>query len=196
MVPESRNDSFNIQPDFCIIFALALLIVPVRWVLGWLIAVLFHEACHYIAICLFNVPVYRISVSITGVNMQTGEMTAFQEIICALAGPLGGFLLLFFLRMFPYVSLCAFGQSVFNLLPIYPLDGGRVITGIFVMLFGVEKGAQIGRIISVSFSVLLGCICVIASSQLSLGVMPVILVIFLIVRTVKIPCKDKKLIVQ
>ena len=196
MVRAFHNSRFNIQPSFLITFAFALLIIPVRWVFGWFIAVSFHEICHYIAICLFDIPVYRISISASGAKMQTGEMSAFQETFCALAGPLGSFVLLAFLHMFPYMSLCALAQSIFNLLPIYPLDGGRVTTGILALLFGCDKGIKIGKIISASFSVLLAFVCIVISIYMKFGITTFIFGILLIVRIVKIPCKERKQIVQ
>lgn len=196
MMAMFRNERVTIQPQFCIVLAFALLVVPVRWILGWFGAVIFHEVCHYVTIRLFGVPVYHICISTLGVNMQTGEMSTFQEIICALAGPLGGFILLLLLHKCPYISLCALGQSVFNLLPIYPLDGGRAITGILILLFGNKTGLAIRKIISVFLSSFLAYVSLIISLRFSLGLAPVVLAIYVIIRIVKIPCKERKLIVQ
>lgn len=50
-----------------------------------------------------------------------------RELICALAGPLGSLALLCFLRIWPQAAICGSIQGTFNLLPLYPLDGGRVL---------------------------------------------------------------------
>ncbi len=52
--------------------------------------------------------------------------------------------------------------GVINLLPIFPLDGGRIITCILSDRFGVNKGEKIARIISFIFAVALFALFVIS----------------------------------
>ncbi len=196
MVRTFQSERLTIQPGYFILIALALLIIPVRWVVGWFGAVFFHEFCHYIALRAYKVSVFQIKIGIGGVNMQTGEMTVLQEVICALAGPLGSLLLLFLLHVYPYVSLCALAQSLFNLMPIYPMDGGRVITGICVGLIGEKKGILLSNTISGIFLALLFCVSLHLSLHYRLGILPIIISLIIITRVVKIPCKVRQLIVQ
>jgi membrane-associated protease RseP (regulator of RpoE activity) len=122
-----RVNTVTITPGFLIQLAAAILLLPVNWVIGWLLAAAFHEFCHYIALCYNGVRVFSIKIGFSGAIIETEHMQPKQELFSALAGPLGGFLLLIFLQIFPRIAICAFIQSLFNLLPIYPFDGGRAI---------------------------------------------------------------------
>lgn len=60
-------------------------------------------------------------------QIHTGDMSPAEAVICALSGPLGGLLLTLTIGYLPRLALCALVQSIFNLLPFYPLDGGRAL---------------------------------------------------------------------
>ena len=112
-----------------IYFALALLmlLVPLRWVLAWSVSVAVHELFHLAAIRCFGYRILAVHIGIDGARIQTQQMSLWQEWICAMAGPLGGMLLLFLVRFFPSLALCSAFHTLYNLLPVYPQDGGRAL---------------------------------------------------------------------
>ncbi len=118
---------FEIRGSFYLLAALWLLLIPLRWVLGMVLTALIHELGHIAAIRLTRGTIHALELSAGGARIVTGPMEPGQELLCALAGPLAGGCVMLLWRCFPEAALAALMQTTFNLLPIYPLDGGRAI---------------------------------------------------------------------
>lgn len=86
--------------------------------------------------------------------MDLSPMTAPREAVCALAGPLGSFVLVSLGKYWPELALMALGQGIFNLIPVYPLDGGRFARCL--------AGERISRGIANVFLFLLAAVCILA----------------------------------
>ena len=114
-------------PCFLPYGAFLLLAVPLRVLGALILGAVCHELWHLVALNLFGYRVSGISLGVFGAKIKTDPMIPWQEAICALAGPLGGLTMLFFARWIPLVALFALAQSLFNLIPLYPLDGGRAV---------------------------------------------------------------------
>lgn len=187
-----------IAPGTWFIGALMLLILPLNWLLAAATAAFFHELCHYFALRLCAVPVFRIQISGRGAVMETAPMNLRQEFFCALAGPLGGLCLLLFLRWIPRIGICAGVQSLYNLLPVYPLDGGRALSCLARRYLPPEGAALL---LKWTARVCLGGILLLgllAAVRYHLGLLPLLLAIILCIRSKnrKIPCKEEQLKVQ
>ena len=117
----------RIHSSACLLWAFLLLTVPLHWLLSSLAAACFHELCHYAALRLMGGKILSLQIQANGTTMEIVPLPTEKELLCALAGPMGSILLLSMVRFFPRVALCAGIQGVFNLLPLYPLDGGRAI---------------------------------------------------------------------
>lgn len=166
--------------------------------MAWSLAVLVHELSHYIMIKLCGISVSSVCLQCSGVVMTTQAMTNKQEMLCALAGPVGGLSLLLTARWLPCTAICAFALSCYNLLPIFPLDGGRALRCVFLGMFGPIRGAQVSNIITY---ILLGILALLAFyvtwkigiNIFTLGVVGMVIYKLCII---KIPCKQLKQIVQ
>lgn len=109
------------------LWAAALLLLPVEFLLCGAVAAVIHELFHYCALRAFGLRIYGIHVTALGAVMETEPLSRGQEVISALAGPLGSFLLMLFAKSMPLLALCGFVQGAFNLIPVYPYDGGRAL---------------------------------------------------------------------
>lgn len=117
----------QVEPMAYIVFSAYLLLMPLRWVVGLLLAAAVHELGHCIAVWLTDTPILRITVRPFGIRIDAGPMKPCQSVLCSLAGPFAGALLIPFYRYIPVTAFCAAVQTAYNLLPIYPLDGGRAL---------------------------------------------------------------------
>ena len=139
------------------------------WLMGAVTAVLFfgsivvHELAHSWVALRYKVPVSRITLFIFGgVSQIAGEPpSASAEFLIAVVGPLTSFALaaLFFflepllvnitpaLAVAKYLALINGMLGLFNLIPAFPLDGGRVFRGI---VWGVNKNFRRATLIAAS----------------------------------------------
>ncbi len=184
--------SWHIKPDLYISLCVAILLLPVRWVLAWFLAAFVHELCHYTVLRLCGYRVLGISVGASGAEILTEEVTGWKGVLCALAGPAGGLLLLFLLHVAPRVALCGFVQSFYNLLPIYPLDGGQAVESLLHMLPNPMLADRIIRWVERSVIAVLVGAGVYAVIFLDLGILPLAMIAAFLWKTgkIKIPCKE------
>lgn len=123
--------------------AVAMLLVPFRWLLAWYLAVAVHELGHIVCVWMLHIPIYEIKVETSGAQILTAPMTPKQMALSALAGPAAAAATLLLGRVCPELSFCALLQTVYNLLPCYPMDGGRVLWAICCWLFNRETADKI-----------------------------------------------------
>ena len=109
--------TIDIGTSVYLIGALALLVLPLKWLLGAAAAATVHELCHILAVKLCGSQIRKVEISASGAVIDVTPMSRGKELLCALAGPLGGLVLLLLAKWFPRVALCAAFQSVYNLLP-------------------------------------------------------------------------------
>lgn len=107
--------------------ALLLLVLPLRWICAIVIAAAMHEMGHIFAVKAFGGDIHKFSFNWDGAVLHAHLPHRWQGVLAILAGPCVGSMLVVFGRWFPRIAIVAAAQTIFNLLPIYPLDGGRLI---------------------------------------------------------------------
>ena len=171
----------EVTAGFCILWAFLLLILPLHLLLAAMGAALFHELGHGLAIYVTGGKITRLTVGAGGMVMETTPMPPGKEVLCALAGPAGSFLLASLYFRIPMVAVCGMVQGCFNILPLYPLDGGRAMKCLLEWLFPLqaEKIRKMVEILTLAFLLVLA-IRVGNGAILAWGMLAMR----------KIPCKD------
>ena len=92
---------------------------------------------------------FKINANEYNKKIKKGNMLEIKKIIVALAGPITNFIIILISNNFnmdfvksTLIIYTNFLIMIFNLLPIYPLDGGRVLKGILHIIFGKRKSEK------------------------------------------------------
>lgn len=152
-------------------------------VLGWLdfkicgcflAAMTIHELAHLLAMRLCRTSVNGISLRLSGAVIGCGFCSYGQEAICAAAGPAASFLLGWtVLRIAPQLAGTSFLLGAGNLLPVYPLDGGRILRALLLRKCDEEMVAVIlARVTFVTCCLLMTGACWL-TAELQVGLWPV-----------------------
>ncbi|MBQ3469106.1 MAG: site-2 protease family protein [Bacilli bacterium] len=145
------------------------------FVLTYLVVI--HELGHFLSAKIMGIPVNKICVypfgGISKVDSRI-NISLKKELIILIAGPL--------MQMIGYVLLCPFISNnlelnlfttynfsllIFNLLPIYPLDGGKILNSLLAFKFSYLKSIDLSIKISVIIVIVLFIASIIINTNLN-----------------------------
>lgn len=196
----SKGDKkgISVSTGFILLSAAALLIVPLNWLCAWLLALVIHELCHYVCIRICGGNVSSLRLGLRGIVMETEPLSLGREAVCAYAGPIGALSVLLIAKYLPRTAICTIVLSGYNLLPIFPLDGGRGLGCLLHKYFPEHKAQCIQRYIEYGVILSVAIVAVYAVTRLGLGIMPAVIAACLFVRSkgIKFPCKICRLGLQ
>lgn len=184
----------TVYPSFVLLICVLIWLDNGLTVLVFLVSAALHEGGHLLAIRLLRVPFYGMELRATGAVIHTGLQSPGKEAICTAAGPLtNAVLLLALFHRLPEVAFVNLLLLVYNLLPVYPLDGGRLLRLALCVLFGAEAGERTSEICS-SALIVAAVICgVVMTCVLHLGLYPCLLAALFLCKLTITPCKMRRL---
>ena len=162
-----------------------ILLLPLRWLCAVAIAAMLHELGHYCAVRLLGGNIRTLRFGAFGAVMETDTLTPHSELICLLAGPIAGLVPALFFRKFPIIALCGIIQSAYNLLPIFPLDGGKIARNIITIMRGTDRCFIV---IEHSVIILLFIACIYVKIHFNIS----LFVFWIVLLFRKTPCKHEK----
>lgn len=132
-----------------------------------------HELGHMLTGLIFKLKVDKLEIMPCGVSVSFKESKnmsikkiELKKILIALAGPATS---LFLVVLYTYINTLYISKQdavyanllilLFNLIPLYPLDGGRIIKGILNIEIGYEKSQQLTNLISNFTMIILTLFC-------------------------------------
>lgn len=153
---------FDVSPAFALAAALIYLLDGQGIFALAVVSAAVHELGHYAVLAAFGAKPYLLRLELTGAAMYFDEsrLSYRQELAAALAGPAAGFLLAIAAAMMKAHILAGVSLvlSMFNLLPVGGLDGGRVLSALLSMLLDHERAQRICLWITViCAAAMLGC---------------------------------------
>ena len=140
------------KPSFFIVAAFSVCMGFGQYFLTLFILVILHEMCHIFTAGIWGLKTKTVTVTPIGTYAEINginDIHITKRLLIVLAGPI------FNLALCPFCKTplrqINFALALFNLLPLYPLDGGRIFHYIISYFTGVLRG----NILAVKLSIIL-----------------------------------------
>jgi Zn-dependent protease len=148
-----------------VFFLIVFVFLDIKMAIALFISILIHEMAHAWMANKKGYAVYGIEISLFKGSAYMQPPNQRDSIPITFAGPLSNLLLFiisalcilligenYFLYSFSFINLFLF---IFNMLPIYPMDGGHLVRDILMLNMNRKKGKLISIKISLITSILL-----------------------------------------
>lgn len=124
----------KIHCSFLVYVLILLFFELLEYYLFFLISIFLHEIAHAITGKIFGIKTSSLSISFSGLSLKFEDfnISKTKRIIILIVGPIVNLLIAliaYFLYQEKYIFfvICNLLLFAFNILPIYPLDGGKIL---------------------------------------------------------------------
>ncbi len=159
---------FGVHPLFLLVGVYYAFTGKILYFVVYTISAVIHELGHSLRAGSLGCELNKITLMPFGAVVKGNiEGLSFKDqVSVALAGPMINLAVaIFFIaiwwikpEIYAYTDIAVescMSIALVNLLPIFPLDGGRILTCLLYLKFGEKKGEKISKIISLIFSIIL-----------------------------------------
>jgi len=151
---------------------------------AFLLSVFVHELGHLGALWVMKEQILHIRLKLSGAEIGIGVLQNKRELLCAVAGPAAGAIFgAGLLRIWPLCGLLSLCLSAVNLLPLYPLDGGRILRCLLVYVMLPERVHNVMKTVSFVTAALLMVAACWGTVYLQAGIWPIFAALILLWRT-------------
>lgn len=175
----------RISPGFPVLVCLLVCLGGLPTAIPFLLAAALHEAGHLLALWVLGIPVYGLELRASGAVIRAGLRGEPREAWAILAGPTVNLLLAAVgCRLVPLLSLYSLVFGLYNLLPVYPLDGGRLCSLLLPKMLG-RFGERLWRLLHWGTLLTVAAAGIWGTCVLHLGLLPALLAGFFLLRLPK-----------
>lgn len=165
LISEMQSSFFLLSPAAAAFFSSMLFLGDTESAAAVILASAVHEASHLIMLVVYDYRIASIEMNMNGLCIKyAGKEDMTSKFLSNISGPLGG-VLFYILEKLP--GAAAFPQwlilscrvslflSLFNLMPVFPLDGGYCAYVILGLLVGFDISEKIIKALGALFSVMI-----------------------------------------
>lgn len=181
---------YSISPPLILIMAAFIVIDGTLLSFYTVIFALLHELAHILTILFFKNRMFSFKGKALGFSITTNALGYKQEAAVCLAGPLFSlfcfvlFAVLSYFNHMPrqlvFIAACNLSLFLINILPLYPLDGGRALFCLLSLKFQQHRAYIIIKIISYIFLLPLCILSVIILVETGYNLSLIIICIYLL----------------
>lgn len=145
----------KIEPGFAA-FVIALSLLAGKTAQVYLLAAALHELAHLLVLLAAGKRAVAMALRFAEAQIITPPLSDREELICAAAGPAANLLCFSLLHhRAPGFAVCSLLLAGYNLLPVLPLDGGRILLVLLARCTGTDTAQKTCTRISTGFGVLM-----------------------------------------
>lgn len=172
----------TVSPAFVALLCTMLFLDEEGLVLPFLLAAALHETGHLLVLHGFGIHPEAIRIGLCGAVIPAAFPSYRAELLTVLAGPAVNLaLVLGFFRLWPSFFAANAVLLLYNLLPIYPLDGGRLLF-LGLRCFLPEQAAAVVQVVGNVCIVGIVILCAVASISAVCGLFPWLLAVSFLFR--------------
>lgn len=192
----ARNHiAFKVTSQTYIVLAFCVVLLPLKWMIAWLLAVALHEMGHVIACLLCGGRIQSVHIGVSGAKIEAVGLSYGKQLVASLAGPITGLFTVAFCKWIPMTAMLSTIHSAYNLFPLAGLDGYNALNYSVCLLGNPKRAYNFCRIADIISRIILVGIGTYVSFRLG-WTLGIVLCVLLLVSLKRNSCKQSTLQVQ